>query len=56
MWLVKKGKRDDGERGNAMKIVRLLILTKEDVKESLAQLGADVARRANTRRVGEHVF
>ena len=30
-------------RKNAMKIVRLLILDKEDVKERLAQLGADVS-------------
>jgi len=34
--------QDDEEKEKAMKIVRLLILDREDVKERLAQLGADV--------------
>jgi hypothetical protein len=34
----------DKERGKAMKIVRLLILTEEDVKARLAQLEADVPK------------
>jgi hypothetical protein len=34
--------KDDEERRDAMKIVRLLILDEEEVKERLAQLGSDV--------------
>ncbi len=36
-----------------MKIVRLLILDKEDVKERLAQLGAHVPAGTNGRPVGK---
>jgi hypothetical protein len=35
-------RQDNEEKEEAMKIVRLLILDREDVKERLAQLGADV--------------
>jgi len=35
-----------------MKIVRLLILTKEDVKERLIQLGADVPEGLTTDQLG----
>ena len=39
---IGRQQQDIEERKNAMKIVRLLILDKEDVKERLAQLGADM--------------
>ena len=40
------------ERKNAVKIVRLLILDKEDVKERLTQLGVDVPKGLTADQLG----
>jgi hypothetical protein len=40
------------ERKNAMKIVRLLILDIEEVRERLVQLGADVPERLTADQLG----
>jgi len=44
--------QDIEERENAVKIVRLLILDKEDVKERLAQLGVDVPEGLTADQLG----
>ena len=44
--------QDIEERKNAVKIVRLLILDKEDVRERLAQLGADVPEGLTADQLG----
>jgi hypothetical protein len=40
------------ERKNVMKVVRLLILDKEDVREKLIQLGADVPKGLTADQLG----
>jgi hypothetical protein len=46
------GIKDAKERKNAMKIVRLLILDKKDVKERLVQLGAVVPEGLTADQLG----